>query len=1030
MSSLGNQIPEITAKAERRNITVLFCDIVGSSALATKLDPEDLREILKTFRLCCESTIAEYDGYIARYMGDGILAYFGFPLAHEDDAERAVSAALQIVSTIAAQAASGQRIEVRVGIATGLVVVGDLIGEGPSREFALIGEAPNRAAALQQLARPNEILIAPQTQRLLGGLFDFEDIGEHTLKGQDHSSRLFRVLRARHMRSRFDALHVSGLTPFLGRESHLEFLQTCFEKARGGEGQIVTIVGEPGIGKSRLISNFCESKKGEDHTVILLQCTPHHSGSPWYPVVRYLEHAINARVQPDPSRKRENLERLIEAYAPDEKDQVIPLLAGLLSIPLQNGAAGSVSTPQQRKRATAAALVRMVLARTDQHPVVAVCEDVHWIDPSTLDLVDRLRQAMANRRVLLVMSHRPEFSVPWLRQPGVARIAMERLDRADARLLVGLVAQGRDLPGGVVDQIVSKTDGIPLFVEEVTKAILDSRVAGEPIRTQSIPDTLHDSLMARLDKVAPMKVIAQTAAAIGREFQLDLLEAVADARPEEVRGAIEGLLSAGLIFEHGDGARAYAFNHALVQEAAYSSMLREERRELHRRIAQALGEKFPDIVESHPELVAYHHSQARQMEAAVGFWLKAAQQAIKRSAFIEAIAHLQAALAQLSDVPQSEQRDRLELQLQESFVSASIAAHGFGSAQTTDALARALELCERSGDHLRTISVLNGMVGVHMMRGEFEKSLSVSQSLLERAETRSDATALLMSHRVLGMSLFTLGRIEEARAHLAKSIALYDPARHAPLALIYSHDFRATAEAYLGLATVVAGHVEAGLGHCHAALAYAEELRHPHSICYVLPFLTGAYLVAGRPREALPLAERAIALSSQYVFPQWQAGGLMLRGWARIDLGEAEGVEDVRKAIAGLEATGTLIWMRFAQFQLSRGIALSGDRQAAATLIEQNLRHLAGTSGRWYEAEVHRFKGDLIAEGDGPEAAAALSYEAAIDCAKRQGALLFQFHAMKALLSLRGARGNASALEAQATALRVELDERSGVSRH
>ena len=533
--------------------------------------------------------------------------------------------------------------------------------------------------------------------------------------------------------------------------------------------------------------------------------------------------------------------------------------------------------------------------------------------------------------------------------------------------------------------------------------------------------------MARLDKVAPMKVIAQTAAAIGREFQLDLLEAVADARPEEVRGAIEGLLSAGLVFEHGDGARAYAFNHALVQEAAYSSMLREERRELHRRIAQALGEKFPDIVESHPELVAYHHSQARQMEAAVGFWLKAAQQAIKRSAFIEAVAHLQAALAQLADVPQSEQRDRLELQLQEFFVSASIAAYGFGSAQTTDALTRALELCERSGDHLRTISVLNGMVGVHMMRGEFEKSLSVSQSLLERAETRSDATALLMSHRVLGMSLFTLGRIEEARAHLRKAIALYDPARHAPLAVVFSHDFRATAEAYLGLATVVAGHAEAGLGYGHAALAYAEELRHPHSICYVLPFLTGAYLVAGRPREALPLAERTITLSSQYVFPQWQAGGLMLRGWARIDLGEAEGVEDVRKAIAGLEATGTLIWMRFAQFQLARGIALSGDRQAAATLIEQNLRHLAGTSGRWYEAEVHRFKGDLIAEGDGPEAEAAHSYEAAIDCAKRQGALLFQFHAMKALLSLRGARGNASALEAQATALRAELDQRSGV---
>jgi predicted ATPase/class 3 adenylate cyclase len=998
MSGLGRQISEVTAKAERRNITVLFCDIVGSSALATKLDPEDLRAILKNFRECCESAISQYDGHIARYMGDGVLAYFGFPLAHEDDAERAVNAALLMVSSISESPDTVDRVKVRVGIATGLVVVGDLIGEGPSREFALIGEAPNLAAALQQLAKPNEILIGPQTERLLGGVFDLEDAGEHKLKGQEHLSRISRVRGARPTRTRFDARHRSDLNPVLGRQEQRGLLDACFERARAGEGEIVAMIGEPGIGKSRLIVDFCEAHKREDRTIILLQCSQHHAGSPWYPVTRFLEHAINA--QTEPARKLENLERLIDAHAPEEKTFITPLLAGLLSIPGATAAA-SESTPQQRKRATNAGLIRMLLAQADRRPVIVVCEDVHWIDPSTAELLDRLRHTMSGKKVLLVLSCRPDFSLPWFKQPGVTLISMDRLEPADARSLVALVAKDHELPEDVIDQIVSKADGIPLFIEEVTKAILDSRIAGEPIRIQSVPDTLHDSLMARLDKVAPMKVIAQTAAAIGREFQIDLLEAVAVGTPAEVGSAIDALLAAGLLYESSHGTRAYTFNHALVQDAAYSSMLREERRHLHKRVATALGEKFPDTAESHPELVAYHYSQAQEKEAAIGFWIKAAQQAGKRSAFIEASTHLQTALEQVAEFPESEKRDKMELQLLEPFASASIAARGFGAAQTMQALMRARELCERSDDHLRTISVMNGMTGMHMMRGEFEKSLSVSQSLLERAQTRSDATALLMGHRVLGMSLFVLGRLEESLQHLRTAIELYEPKRHAPLALVYSQDFRATAESYLGLATVVAGRVEAGLSHGNAALAHAEELRHPHSICYVLPFLTGAYLVAGRAEEALPVAERTIALSNQYVFPQWQAGGLLLRGWARLDLGDAAaGVDDIRKAIAGLEATGTLIWMRFAQFQLARGLAMTGERNAALEMAEQSLQHLSTTSGRWYEAEVHRFKGDLIADDARHEAERC--YQAAIDCATRQGSVLFHLRAMNALETVRG----------------------------
>ena len=1008
-------------KAERRNLTVLFCDIVGSSALSVRLDPEDLREILRAFQTSCGDAISRYEGHIARYMGDGVLAYFGFPTAHEDDAERAVNAALQMVASVPALTIpNAPPLALRIGIATGLVVVGDLIGEGPSREFALIGEAPNLAAFLQQSAKPNQILVSPQTRRLLGRTFEFADLGEHPVKGHEQPVRIWSVLGSSAVQSRFDAHQSSQLTPFVGRELELASLLEHFDNAKLGEEQLVAISGEPGIGKSRLITAFRDRLAGENVRTLLFQCSSYHTSSPWFPVIRHLEDATGTGHGAEPSLKLQRLEGWIEQFDVD-RESIVPAFAALLSIPTGERYPPLALTPQQQKKRTFAALVELVRAQAAQQPVILVCEDVHWMDPTSWEFLELLRRDAKDCALLLILSFRPEFRLRSTELPRTASVAMSRLEPAQVASMVESLADGHLLPGTVVEQIVTKTDGVPLFVEEVTKVVLEGRAASKENAENgfrwvpAIPDTLHDSLMARLDQLAPMKVIAQISATIGREFPLDLLEAIAPYPKHEVGMAIDRLLGTGLVLRRGGVAtERYTFKHALVQDAAYASMLRHERRDLHIRIAEALCTKFVSLAENAPELVAHHYTQARETKPAINYWLKAGRLASTRSAFVEAITHFRISLELLGELPESVERDELELQLQQSLASALIAAKGFGAAETTQAFNRALQLCEKVEGSPQIFAVLNGMAGVHLMRGEFEQSRSVAEDLLARARRQNDTTALLMGHRVLGMSLFVIGELSDAQRELQSAMALYDPPRHAPLALIFSHDFKATAQAYLGLASVLLGDIEGGLSHGREALAHAEHLRHPHSICYVLTFLTGAYLVAGMPEVAYPLAERTIALSGEYGFPQWYSGGHLLRGWARVDMGEAQsGLGDIRTSISQLEATGTLIWIQFARYQLARALANTGQPNEAVSLVDQTLAEIRLTTGRWYESEVHRLRGDLLLTSGKPVRDVEACYEAAIAAALRQGARLWQLRATNALGSLWRAHGRESELHAR-----------------
>ena len=956
-------------------------------------------------RSCSAKSIHRYDGHVAQYLGDGVLAYFGFPTAHEDAAERAVNAALRMIESVAALTLPhAPPLQLHVGIATGLVLVG---GHGTGREVELVGEAPNLAAMLQEEAEAGEILVSAQTRRLLGGLFELVDHGERPFKGSQTPVRVWRVAGRGAAQSRFDARRAAQLTDFVGRQAELAVLHAEFGKAKAGDGRLVTISGEPGIGKSRLVAAFRQRLAGETFRALTFQCSSYHRSSPWYPIIRHLEDAAGIGQGSPPFDKLQLLEALIGRRLSDARQEIVPLLAALLSIPTGDRYPAPELTPQQQKRRTLAALLALFRAEAERQPVIVIFEDLQWIDPSSLELLEMLRKSAMDRRTMTILTFRPEFEPPWADDAADAAIVLKPLAPASAAVMVRSLAEGRALPAAVVQQIVDKTDGVPLFIEEVAKTVLQGiddetspAVAGT--RVPAIPDTLHDSLMARLGHLAPMKATAQVAAAIGREFALDLLEAVAPLPPDAVRGAIDSLMAAGLLFRQTQRAEeVYAFKHALVQDAAYASMLRDERRRLHIEIAEALCKQFGAIAEAAPELVAHHYTEARETELAIAYWLRAGRQAARRSAFVEATTHFRGALDLLAQLPESAERDAREVELQQALASALVVAKGYGAADTALAFDRALQLCKKVPTTTAIFAVLNGLVGVSYLRDDLERSRHMAEDLLARAARQADDTFLLMGHRVLGMSLFAMGQLGEAQRHLESALKLYDPPRHAPLALVFSHDFKATTQIYLSLANVLRGETEAGLAHGREALAYAEQLRHPHTLCYVLPFAAGAFLYAGLAEAAFPHADRAVALSTEYGFPEWAAGGTFLRGWARVELGELEqGIADIWLGMDGSEANGNIAWMRFARLLLARALAKAGQRSAAMDLVERILHDVGATTGRWYEAEAHCLKGDLLRAAGRPVAEIAACYATARAVAARQGARLFERRAEDALATL------------------------------
>jgi predicted ATPase/class 3 adenylate cyclase len=1008
--------------AERRHLTVFMCDLVGSTSLSTRLDPEDLRRILHEFQRCCADAIHRYGGHIARLMGDGVLAYFGFPTAHEDDAERAVKAALEIVESVPALIIPiADSLQVRIGIASGLVVVGDLIGEGPAREFALVGEAPNLASRLQTLAEPNQILVPARTRQLLGSLFEFTDLGDHFVKGFERPIHVWRVLAPGSVSSRFEARTSSQLTPLVNRQAELRLLHKQYSKAKRGKGQVVVISGEPGIGKSRLVEALRTRLAGERYGFLSFQCSSYHTSSALHPVIHYLEHASGITRDTPPAAKLDKLEGLLEGEIEPAKS-IVPLLADLLSIPTGGRYSRRELTPEKLKNQTFSAVLTLLKAATEQQPAIVVFEDVHWADPTSLELLERVRDSVQSWRMLVVVLHRPDLTLPWAEQPHVTSLTIGRLNRVQVSSMLRVLDEDKVLPRNAIDQILDKTDGVPLFVEEITKAVLERGGSSEghsgKQSTLLVPDTLHDSLMARLDQLAPVKTVAQIAAAIGREFSLELLKAVAPFSETDVQVAIDRLLASGLVFRSGHlSGQSFSFKHALLRDEAYASMLHDQRRKLHGKIAAVLCRDFAEIADLAPEIVAQHYAQAGKSRLAIDCWVKAARQASARSAFVEASTHLQMALKQLVDLPANMERDNLELQLQQSLGNAFAAGKGFAAAETVEAYRRALDLCNSATNSPQRFAALSGIIAFYITRGDFEQSRALAEDLLALAHQQDDPMLKLMGHRALGQALFLIGELVPARDHLSNSLKLYDAARDGSLAPLFS-------QTYLALGHTLLGEIARGRAVAQDAVNLAEQLRHPHSICSALAFLAGVHVLCADADAAYPIAQRAVMLASEYEFPLWSAGGQMLRGWANSYLGHIEeGLPELRRSVKALEATGALIWVQFARYLFAQVLAKADQFTDAMKLVEQTLLLTGGTSGRWYEAELHRLKGDLLVHRGASSEAAQVCYETAIAVAKRQGARLWQLRASNALAALWCAQGKSAEVHALLVPLQASFEE-------
>ena len=751
-------------ESERRHLTVMFCDLVGSTALSERLDPEDVWRVTASYQACTGEVIGRYQGMIARYMGDGVLAYFGYPRAQEDDAAQAVRAALALVDAVAALRTNGDTsLQVRIGIATGTVVVSELLIDKARAEQAVFGETPNLAARLQTLAEPGTVLICPSTRRLVGGHFDYRDLGPLALKGRAEPVPVWQVLAASGVESRFEAMHKTKLPPLFGREEEIELLLRRWRHATQEEGRVVLLTGEPGIGKSHIALALDERLQGEQHITLRYFCSEHHTNSALFPFIGHLERAAGFERGDSPTKKLSKLDALIAQSTADPEHGAV--LANLLALPASDRYRLQELSPQKRKEKTLAALLAQLEGSASRQPIFMIFEDIHWIDPTSLELLGAIVEHMPQLRVLLLVTARPEFTPPWPNYSHMTTIPLARLGRHDGAALVERVTGGTTLPKEVMDEILARADGVPMFIEELTKTVLESKLLQErdghyvlerPLPPLAIPTTLHASLMARLDRLAPVREVAQIGAVAGREFHYELLNAVAGLPREELEEALGQLVRSELIFRRGEIPHAvYTFRHTLVRDAAYAGLLKSRRGHLHAAIANALEQQFPDIVQTQPETLARHLTEAGLIEKAIGYWLQAGKNAALRSANLEAIAHLQRGIEVIGHLPAGEGKDRSELDFQLVLGPCLIATQGPAASAAVATFARAREVCERLGEPPEYLQVMFWLATVSVVRGELPQALEAVAALLSAAKARGDRPALINAIRGRAMILFS-----------------------------------------------------------------------------------------------------------------------------------------------------------------------------------------------------------------------------------------------------------------------------------
>ncbi|HVX75110.1 MAG TPA: adenylate/guanylate cyclase domain-containing protein [Bradyrhizobium sp.] len=1002
-------------EAEFRQITVMFSDLVGSTQLSESLDPEDLQKLIDAYRGECNTAIRRYGGEVARYFGDGVMAFFGWPYAHEDDAARAIHAALEIVAGVA-KISGPVALTCRVGVCSGPVVVGEIGGSG-TWSMDAVGETPNIAARLQTLAAANTVIVSESTRRLVPAAFDFQDLGFRELKGVTEPLHVYRVVSARNTTSRFEAAHAGSLTPLIGRSSELSLLVDRWQKTKEGDGQVIFLSGIPGVGKSRLLHELKSYIRQEPHVLLHHQGSPYHNQSAFFPVIEQIEQAAQLTAREADADKLAKL----KAYLPLPSDgsiEPVLLIARLLSIPLDDQAELSGLTPQQIKNRTISTLVDMLLAFSVRSPTLCIFEDAHWLDPSTLELLELIISRINHARVLLVVSCRPEFHPAWITHTNATVHSLTRLSNTEVRTMIRDLLNGSSLPQPLLDQIIEKADGVPLFIEELTNSMLSA-----PLRTRGtseravrssllrVPDTLSDALMERLDRVAPSRRLAQIAAVIGREFSADLLSAASQVDEDDMLSALALLEKADIIYRADISPTVrFAFKHVLLRDAIYDSLLRSKRQQIHADIAAILEHDFPELAENQPEVLAYHYQEAGNHQQAIRCWFISGQRALAHSANVEAIASFRKALQLLNALPETAERTSQEIGIQLALGIPLIAVRGYASAETREAFSRARSLCLQLGDVPEYFQALFGLWGHSWMGGKNDDALQKAEEFLSRARTLSDPVPLMVAHRVMGSTLLTIGNFPSSAHHFEQTIKL-SSSKGEPLYNLYMVEPQAASLLLLSWDLWFLGYPDQALSRVSEALALGEDLGHPYTIAFAHYMTSVVHLLRGDAARAFESADKSLEMSREQRFSLYEILSRISRGRAAGDLGR---VEEARTEIAlGLDQArrnGVGFMLPMMDSWLAEMHARAGENEYALSIVEGCLANRGDVTGRAWVAELHRQKATILLALDASKIAEAESHlRKSIEVARGQSARSLELRAATSLAELWRAQGKPDA---------------------
>jgi class 3 adenylate cyclase/predicted ATPase len=963
-------------EAERRQLTVMFCDLVDSTKLSSQLDPEEYRDVVRAYQRVCTDVIQRYDGHIAQLLGDGLLIYFGYPQAHEDDPQRAVRTGLGILAAMEdlntrLQQEKGLELALRVGIHTGPVVVGEMGSQGRQEQLAL-GQVPNVCSRIEALAAPNTIAMSADTYQLIQGYFECQDLGAQMLRGVAEPLHVYRVLQESGARGRLDVAGTRGLTPLVGREQEVGLLLERWAQAKSGHGQVILLTGDAGIGKSRLVQVLKEHLATEPHIRWECRSAEYSQNTALFPLVDLFQRLLRFEAHEPPDEKLGKLEQALSQYRlPVE--ETVPLFAPLLALPVPENRYPLLNlSPQRQRQKTLETIVAILLELAEHQPVLFIIEDLHWTDPTTLEFLGLLVEQVPTAAIYTLLTCRPHFQPSWHHRSYLSEITVNRLSHVQVEQIVTGMTDGKTFPAAVLQQIVEKTDGVPLFVEELTKALLESGhlkvVNGHyeligSLSTYAIPATLQDSLMARLDRLMTAKVIAQLGAVIGRQFSYDLLQAVSQLDAMTVQRELGRLVEAELVYQRGVPPQStYVFKHALIQDAAYESLLKSTRQHYHQRIAQVLEEQFAETAEAQPELLARHYTGAGLNEQAVRYWYKAGQRASERFAYVEAIRHLRTGLELLQTLPETHERVQREVDMLIALGASLHATKSIAAPEVEQTYLRAQHLCQHLDEPQRLFPVLRGLWNHYNIRGEYQTAYALGEQLLTLAQQVQDSGMLCAAHRAVGTTLFWMGAVASAQTHFAQGIALYDPTQHRTSAFLYGEDAGVVCHSYAAWTLWSLGYPAQALARSQEAMTLAQQRAHPFSLAFALGLTAQFHQYRREVRWTQERAAAVINLSQEQGFPHWRAVGCTFRGWALAQqAGQAkEGIEQLTQGLRAIRATGVELRRPYYLALLAQAYGIMGQAEAGLTALAEALALVDTTGERWSEPELYRLKGELL----------------------------------------------------------------------